>query len=169
MKFSIKDFFSKCDQIRRKLRIWWHLLMKFLIENFIFCPGKSGSDSKQITDFTIQGDMGISTKQRDHDYCQILPRVRKQGSGFSVKISQGFDWVEVESRGLSDDMQTMGNTKFRSICTQVSHQVSVYVNWKLDSICKGRDAFQSSWTGMRRHAFPLFSLVDLVLSKVQRQ
>ena len=26
MKFSIKDFFSKCDQIRRKLRIWSHLL-----------------------------------------------------------------------------------------------------------------------------------------------
>ena len=36
--FSIKDFFSKCDQIRRKLRIWSHLLKKFLIENFIFCP-----------------------------------------------------------------------------------------------------------------------------------
>ena len=169
MKFSIKDFFSKCDQIRRKLRIWSHLLMKSLMENFIFCPVKSGSDSKQITDFTIQGDMGISNKQRDHDYCQIFPRVRKQGSGFSVKISQGFSWVEVESRGLSDDIQTMGNTKFRSICTQVSHQVSVYVNWKLDSICKGRNAFQSSWTGMRRYAFPLCSLVDLVLSKVERQ
>ena len=27
-KFSIKDFFSKCDQIRRKLRIWSHLLKK---------------------------------------------------------------------------------------------------------------------------------------------
>ena len=26
MKFSIKDFFSKCDQIRRKLRIWSYLL-----------------------------------------------------------------------------------------------------------------------------------------------
>ena len=26
MKFSIKDFFSKCAQIRRKLRIWSHLL-----------------------------------------------------------------------------------------------------------------------------------------------
>ena len=24
--FSIKDFFSKCDQIRRKLRIWSHIL-----------------------------------------------------------------------------------------------------------------------------------------------
>ena len=37
MKFSIKDFFSKCNQIHRKLRIWSHLLKKFLMENFIFC------------------------------------------------------------------------------------------------------------------------------------
>ena len=37
MKFPITDFFSNCDQIRRKLRIWSHLLKKSLIENFIFC------------------------------------------------------------------------------------------------------------------------------------
>ena len=37
MKFSIKDFFSKCDQIRRKLWIWSHLPKKSLMENFIFC------------------------------------------------------------------------------------------------------------------------------------
>ena len=37
MKFFIKDFLSKCDQIRRKLRIWSHLLKKSLMENFIFC------------------------------------------------------------------------------------------------------------------------------------
>ena len=37
MKFCIKNFFSKCDQIHRKLRIWSHLLKKFLMENFIFC------------------------------------------------------------------------------------------------------------------------------------
>ena len=36
IKFFIKDFFSKCDQIRRKLWIWSHLLNKFLMENFIF-------------------------------------------------------------------------------------------------------------------------------------
>ena len=35
MKFSIKDLFSKCDQIHRKLRIWLHLLKKSLMENFI--------------------------------------------------------------------------------------------------------------------------------------
>ena len=37
MKFSIKDFLSKYDQVRRTMRIWSHLLKKFLMENFIFC------------------------------------------------------------------------------------------------------------------------------------
>ena len=37
MKFSMKDFFSKCDQIRKKLRIWSNLLKKSLMENFNFC------------------------------------------------------------------------------------------------------------------------------------
>ena len=37
MKFSIQDFFRKCDQIRSFLRIWSHLLQKSLMENFIFC------------------------------------------------------------------------------------------------------------------------------------
>ena len=34
MNFSIKNFFSKCDQIRRKLQIWSHLQKKSLMENF---------------------------------------------------------------------------------------------------------------------------------------
>ena len=33
IKFSIEDYFNKCDRIRRKLRIWSHLLKKFLMEN----------------------------------------------------------------------------------------------------------------------------------------
>ena len=33
----IKDFFSKCNQIRNFLRIWSHLLNKSFMENFIFC------------------------------------------------------------------------------------------------------------------------------------
>ena len=35
--FPIKYFFSKCDQIHRKLRIWSHLLKTSFMENFIFC------------------------------------------------------------------------------------------------------------------------------------
>ena len=37
MKFPINDFFSKCDQFRRKLQIWSDLLKKLLMKNFIFC------------------------------------------------------------------------------------------------------------------------------------
>ena len=37
MQFSITDFFSKCDQIRRKLQILSHLLKKSVMENFFFC------------------------------------------------------------------------------------------------------------------------------------
>ena len=36
MKFSINDFFSKCDQIHSFLQIWSHLLKNSLMENFIF-------------------------------------------------------------------------------------------------------------------------------------
>ena len=37
MKFSIKAFFGKYDQIRSFLQIWSHLPKKSLMENFIFC------------------------------------------------------------------------------------------------------------------------------------
>ena len=48
MKFSIKDFFSKYDQIRRKLRIWSHLLKKSLMENLIFCAVKFSEKHKVL-------------------------------------------------------------------------------------------------------------------------
>ena len=37
MKFLIKDFFSKYDQILSFIQIWSHLLKKSLMENLIFC------------------------------------------------------------------------------------------------------------------------------------
>ena len=36
-KFSIKDFFRKCDPIRSFLQIWLHLLKKPLMKNFVKC------------------------------------------------------------------------------------------------------------------------------------
>ena len=40
MKFSIEDFFGRCDQIRSFLWIWSHLLKKYSMENLIFCAVK---------------------------------------------------------------------------------------------------------------------------------
>ena len=37
MKFSLKNFFSICNQIHRKLRIWSYLLKKSLMKTFTFC------------------------------------------------------------------------------------------------------------------------------------
>ena len=36
MKFSIRDFFRKCEQIRSFMRVWSYLLKKFFMKNFIF-------------------------------------------------------------------------------------------------------------------------------------
>ena len=56
MKFFIKDFFSKYDQIRRKLRIWSHLLKKSLMANVTFCavsPPSAQRDFKLALTLTL--------------------------------------------------------------------------------------------------------------------
>ena len=50
MKFSIKDFFCKCDQIRIFLRIWSHLPKKSLMKNFIFCAVSIKLTQKKVWD-----------------------------------------------------------------------------------------------------------------------
>ena len=45
MKFSIKDFFGKCDQIRKL-----HLLKKSLMENFIFCAELGEKEANLYSD-----------------------------------------------------------------------------------------------------------------------
>ena len=37
MEFFVKTLFSKCEHIRIKLRIYSHLLSKYLTKNSIFC------------------------------------------------------------------------------------------------------------------------------------
>ena len=59
-KFSIKDFFSKCDQIRGFLRIWSHLLKKSLMDEetlngklHFLCSGKDVGDKwRNLQDLT---------------------------------------------------------------------------------------------------------------------
>ena len=54
MKFSIKDFFSKCDQICSFLRILTHLLKKSLMGNLILCAVHNMFHAKHFgTEFSI--------------------------------------------------------------------------------------------------------------------
>ena len=61
MKFSIKDFFSKCDQTRSFLRIWSHLLKKsltklhFFVKCYLFrCLIVLRSFSNQFCDYKLE-------------------------------------------------------------------------------------------------------------------
>ena len=58
IKFSIKDLFSKCDQIRSFLRIWSHFLKKSFMENFIFCVVVIAWDGKRIMHVYEGKDIG---------------------------------------------------------------------------------------------------------------
>ena len=53
MKFSIKGFFRKCDQIRSFLRIWSCLLKKYFKENFIFCAVVLKESYSQILNISV--------------------------------------------------------------------------------------------------------------------
>ena len=82
-KFSIKDIFSKCDQIRRKLGIWSHLLKKSLMENFTFCA--VGFEPSQCY-----------LKAYGKLFCQSLEDIYKPGEVLKdVSLCRYPDWLVV--------------------------------------------------------------------------
>ena len=61
MKFFMKDFFSKCDQIRKKVPIWSHLLKKSLMENIfgaLLCTFSWRSTPFHLS-YILFGSMGV--------------------------------------------------------------------------------------------------------------
>ena len=76
LKFSFKDFLSKCDQIRRKLRIWSHLLRKSLMENFIF----------HAVTFTVNSRYLEYSTSWTYRYLEEIPCSLGHLALFSVKI-----------------------------------------------------------------------------------
>ena len=65
MKFSITDFFSKCDQVRTFLGICSHLLKKSVMENFIFCAGEASTISPMF-------QLHFATKMTSKFYVHFL-------------------------------------------------------------------------------------------------
>ena len=55
MQFSIKNFFSKYDQIRTTLWIWLYLVKKSLMETLIFCV-QSAVKTLPLTVFRMVGE-----------------------------------------------------------------------------------------------------------------
>ena len=68
MKFSIKDFFCKLEQIRRKLHISPNLLKKSLTESFIFVQRKLFTPSVQSQKLVHPG-ISLNNKQSQISLC----------------------------------------------------------------------------------------------------
>ena len=68
MKFSIKDFFSKCDQIHSFLRIWLHLLKKSLMENFIFFVQCECNPELQLQSFYVINEQKLQNNSSVFQY-----------------------------------------------------------------------------------------------------
>ena len=69
MKFSIKDFFSKCDQICRKLRIWSHLLKNSLMETSFFVQWNGAKCATYINSTQIYISIKTWNHGTDIMYC----------------------------------------------------------------------------------------------------
>ena len=61
IKFSIKDLFRKCDQIRSFLRVWSHFLKKSLMKNFILCAVLITSYYFQVFWYVIKLELKLRT------------------------------------------------------------------------------------------------------------
>ena len=97
MKFSVKDFFNKCDQIHNFLRIWSHLLKKFLMENFIFCADYKDTASRFLHGIGTRANSAIKL-WINHRKC-VEPRQTSIVDLFT-EIINGFWPVTIFSKKL---------------------------------------------------------------------
>ena len=108
MKFSIKDFFSKCDQIISFLQIWSHLLKKSLMENFIFCALKVFDKFIYFiqNEFTLNLDkfkfFGRKDKLLDNFYLHVLGIQKYKELAYIIKIKWTLSYGQAAvERGFS--------------------------------------------------------------------
>ena len=81
MKFSIKDFFSKCAQSGSFFQIWYHLLKKSWMEDFSFCTveifrlkGGETDKTEQSIALNMQNNkpISINVKKKLHTIWNVL-------------------------------------------------------------------------------------------------
>ena len=115
MKFSTNDFFSKCDQISRKIRIWSHLLKNSLMKNFIL----SAVNTFQAYNFIIKRH----SQKLDHflgfNKCSSFSWIAENDKAFFIlciiliseflKLFESLEWLLFQkSRDVHDFVHDLG-------------------------------------------------------------
>ena len=91
MKFSIKSFFSRSDQIRSFLRIWSYLLKKSLMENLIFLFSEKTSSAYDL----LKTAPKIFTKFAKKQLCWSLSLIKLLVQNF-LQFCESFHWLCLE-------------------------------------------------------------------------
>ena len=111
LKFSIKDFFSKCNQISRRLRIWSHLLKKPLINKFIFWA-------------VLYDHLTLFSSCVLYFYCNFLSSYQEMAAvlfnfqmWFSFRVPKPnnyfiFQWQYSKAKNYSQPSSLLANTKW---------------------------------------------------------
>ena len=85
MKFSVKDFFSKCDQLSDFLRVWSHLLKKATIKNFIFCVLLSLKSPLSLLALASESKNRCHAEKK-HQFIEGKCRIDKYESCYSAEL-----------------------------------------------------------------------------------
>ena len=91
MKFSFMDFFSKCDEIRSFLRIWWHLLKESIKENLFFvqCMLQASWSTSRQTSYTMQWLTSGWTTLLQGWFGLAKQQIKEIKRGLTAKVSYG--------------------------------------------------------------------------------
>ena len=147
MKFSIKYFISKCDQILSFLWIWSHLLNKFLLENFIFFV-----QWRNLVWFT-------SVKPR-HTTCALNLLILWYNPPFIT-------WRDYQLRDISRSSSKLAS--LASLLLSFTNTWDVPLKEGILFSCFGIDSFLTQWLVLVMHCssfFLLFSFSSFFFSAI---
>ena len=170
LKFSIKGFFSKCDQISCLLRIC-SLTEEILMQNFIFCvcsvwiwlspfPIFLGTENHVVLNSSNVGSwqacLMVSSRGEEIEYCvsngvhQSFATVWKVSvfGVFLVRILSHSDWIRKDARYLSVFSPNAGKYEPERLQIQTLHVVCVAISMK--------DPSKDSWCTVKSLQVYLF-------------
>ena len=145
IKFSIKDFLSKCDQICWKLRIW--LLKKFLKENSIFCEVRATAAYWESSDITMSKETASAEILPEYETNKSLKR--KENTNFQQKPNVIYIYYIL-----------MHSAQYRPLKDCYCHNNVYFIMWRYCTMM--RNSKKKIFTGFSENCF-IFHKKPLIL------
>lgn len=78
---------------------------------------ENGRDHKQSNDPNKQGNLGVSVKSRDHDYCRVPAGHNEYSGGQGVSETRS-KRMDVEPKSISENLSVEGHSRDGPVCLQ---------------------------------------------------